>query len=71
MTGKELIQWIIKNHAEDMKVLIEHRDSGGTYNTAEHLGEFQEPMLCSYKNEMYGIIDTLIFDYDKPKAILL
>ena len=71
MTGKELIQWIIKNHAEDMEILIEHRDGGGTYHTAERLGEFQKPMLCSYNDEMYGITDTLIFDYDKPKAILL
>ena len=70
MKGKDLINWIIENHAEDMQVLIEHRDSGGTYRTAEHLGEFQEPMLCSYANESYGVIETIKYN-DVPTAILL
>ena len=71
MTGKELIKWITDNHAEDMQVLIEHRDSGGTYHTAECLGEFQKPVKCAFANESYGVVNTIIYDCDKPTAILL
>lgn len=59
MTGQELIDWIIANHAEDLPVLIEHRDSGGTYWTAEQLGEFQEPKLVQFSDENQGTIYTL------------
>lgn len=71
MTGRELIKWIQDNHAEDLSVLIEHRDSGGSYCTAERLGEFRDPSLVDFKDEMYGIIYTVGFDPDNPTAILL
>ena len=71
MTGRELIKWIQDNHAEDLVVLIEHRDSGGSYYTAERLGEFHDPSLVDFKDEVYGIIDTVGFVSDNPTAILL
>lgn len=71
MTDRELIKWIQDNHAEDLSVLIEHRDSGGSYCTAERLGEFHDPSLVDFKNEMYGIIHTVGFVSDNPTAILL
>lgn len=71
MTGKELIKWIIDNHAEELQVLIEHRDSGGSYHTAERLGELQKPVKCVFADELYGTIDTIISDCDNPTAILL
>lgn len=71
MTGRELIKWIQDNHAEDLSVLIEHRDSGGTYYTAERLGKFRDPSLVDFKDEMYGIIYTVGFASDNPTAILL
>ena len=71
MTGRELIKWIQDNHAEDLSVLIEHRDSGGSYHTAERLGEFHNPVVVYFKDEMYGIIYKILFDSDNPTAILL
>lgn len=31
MTGRELIQWIIDNDAQDLTVEVQYRDSGGYY----------------------------------------
>lgn len=31
MTGQELIDWIKEHHAEEMKVVVQYRDSGGIY----------------------------------------
>ena len=56
MTGRELIEWIEKNKAEDKEVIIQHRDSGGFYGTAEHAGEFLKPKLIKFSNELYGVI---------------
>lgn len=71
MTGKELIQWIIENHAEDKIVVIEHRDEGGTYHSAERLGEFTNPMLAETKDETFGIVRTILYDSKTPNAIVL
>ena len=65
MRGYELIEWIKKNKAEDLFVIIEHRDSGGSYHTAEHL---EEPVLCSFSDENYGIINNIIFDKENSNG---
>ena len=31
MTGRELIKWILDNKAEDAKIEVQYRDSGGDY----------------------------------------
>lgn len=72
MTGRELIKLIKKNHAEDMTVLVQYRDSGGTYRG----GEWAEFHLAHGKmlGEPYG------YEYDiqygevegqKPNVIVL
>lgn len=75
MTGRELIEWIVKNNAEDKEVIIEHRDSGGSYRTAERLGEFSEPTLVKFSEGSDGVISKLKYEYDeidfKPNGIIL
>ena len=48
MKGKDLIKWIQNNNAEDLNVLIEARDSGGSY------GEYLPPEPC-IKEELVSI----------------
>ncbi len=64
MTGRELIEWIVENNAEDKEVIIEHRDSGGSYHTAERLGEFSKPALVKFSDELYGVISKLEYEHD-------
>ena len=71
MKAKDLIKWIQDHHAEELEVLIEHRDEGGTYRTAEHLGEYQAPMLCSYSDESFGTVHSIDCSSEKKTAILL
>lgn len=75
MTGLKLIKWIIKNDAEDKEIIIEHRDSGGSYRTAERLGEFSDPMLVMFSEEEYGVIRKLEYEYSvkdfKPNGVVL
>ncbi len=75
MTGLELIKWIIKNDAEDKEIIIEHRDSGGSYRTAERLGEFSDPMLVMFSEEERGVIRKLEYEYSvkdfKPNGVVL
>ena len=39
MTGQELIDWIINNHAEQMDIEIQYRDGGGYYYGTDTLRE--------------------------------
>jgi len=75
MTGLELIKWIIKHDAEDKEIIIEHRDSGGSYRTAERLGEFSDPAFVMFSDEGYGVISKLEYEYDvkdfKPNGVVL
>ena len=75
MTGLELIKWIIKHDAENKEIIIEHRDEGGSYHTAERLGEFSEPMLVMFSEEERGVIRKLEYKYSvkdfKPNGVVL
>lgn len=68
MTGNELINWIKENKAEDLLVIIEHRDSGGSYHTGEQL---EDPALCRFSDENYGVINRIVFGDENPNAICL
>lgn len=35
MTGRELIEWIQHNHAEDLECVVQYRDGGGDYYGGE------------------------------------
>lgn len=37
MTGRELIEWILKNHVEDLPIEIQYRDGGGDYNGTDKI----------------------------------
>ena len=41
MTGRELIALIQDCHAEDMQVVVQYRDAGGTYPGGETVGGLQ------------------------------
>lgn len=76
MTGQDLIDWIITNNAEKLPIIIGHRDSGGSYRTAERLGIFQEPTLVEFSDEGFDdIICTVKFAGNtkdsKPNGIML
>lgn len=76
MTGLDLIKWIIKHDAEDKVVLVEHRDEGGSYHSAERLGEYCDPELCEFRNESWGVVRDITYDVHdgrnfKPNAIIL
>lgn len=68
MKGQDLINWIKENNAENFMVIVEHRDSGGTYNTAENL---ESPCLCLATNEFNGVINNLDFNSEHPNRICL
>ena len=68
MTGQDLINWIKEHNARNLIVIVEHRDSGGTYHTAE---ELESPSLCLATNESYGVINKLDFNSEHPNRICL
>ena len=71
MIGRELINLIRKNHAEDMTVLVQYRDAGGDYYGGEK-AEFQLAygrLVGGYGYEWeikYGVTDK-----QKPNVIVL
>ena len=73
MTGAELIKWLQDNHAEDKEIIIEHRDSGGSYWTAEHL---KKPQFVKFADEsLWGVIENIVCfgseDFDGSNGIML
>ena len=48
MTGRELIDWIHKNNAEDLECVVQYRDDGGCYSGGEVM---KWPVLANYKCE--------------------
>ena len=51
MTGRELIEWIHKNNAEDLECVVQYRDSGGDYGGGELL---ERPMQANYRRDPDG-----------------
>lgn len=39
MTVQQLYDWAVENNAEEYEIEIQHRDTGGYYNTSERLEE--------------------------------
>jgi hypothetical protein len=73
MTGAELIKWLQDNHAEDKEIIIEHRDSGGSYWTAEHL---EKPQFVKFADEsLWGVIENIVRfgseDFDGSNGVML
>ena len=68
MTGRELIELIQKNHAEDMPVVIHYRDPAGGYSIGED-AEFA--MERAVMNDETGEWDLFFFSKDEPNVILL
>lgn len=48
MTGKELIEWIQYNHAEDLECVVQYMDSGGSYYGGEIANS---PAFAFYKED--------------------
>ena len=48
MTGKELIEWIQYNNAEDLECVVQYRDGGGSYYGGEIV---DAPMFAVCKHE--------------------
>ena len=46
MTGRELIEWIIANKAEDMPAVIQYRDAGGEYYGGELISSPTLANIC-------------------------
>lgn len=42
MTGRELIKWILDHKAEDKKIEIQYRDSGGDYHGTDEILYLEE-----------------------------
>lgn len=72
MTGAELIKWLQDNHAEDKEIIIEHRDSGGSYWTAERL---EKPQFVEFADESWGVIENIVSfgfeDFDGSNGVML
>ena len=72
MTGTELIKWLQDNHAEDKEIIIEHRDSGGTYWTAERL---EKPQFVKFADESWSVIENIVCfgseDFDDSNGVML
>lgn len=72
MTGAELIKWLQDNHAEDKEIIIGHRDSGGSYWTAEHLENLQ---FVEFADKSWGVIENIVRfgfeDFDGSNGVML
>lgn len=67
MTGAELIEMIKRNHAENMPVVVQYRDSGGVYEG----GEEAEFSLADASGRMYGEYDSIDYSAEKKTVIVL
>ena len=69
MTGAELIKWIEDNHAEDMLMVIQYRDSGGAYEGCEDVC----PIFAKVSGTGIANVYSYSIDYnvEKPNAVSL
>ena len=73
MKGKDLISWIIEHHAEDMPVVVQYRDGGGSYPGGELLGSMASdcfPCLACVKFDSAGYID-ITYRGLTPNAVVI
>ena len=69
MIGSELIEWIHDNNAEDLLVLVDYRDSGGSYHEAGEANPELSQVIgrgIPYDNDY-----DYVFPCKKPNAIVL
>lgn len=70
MTGRELIEYIQANHAEDMLICVQYRDEGGLYNGADDatplMGYVTKRLEMDNYNE-YGVT----YNHDDANAVIL
>ena len=73
MTGKQLIEWIKDNHAEEMLVCIQYRDDGGIYYGGELIGydiEYGGYPCLAYGTEVQN--HEICIDYKAlPKNVIV
>ncbi len=50
ITGRELIQWIRQNDAEDLPVAVQYRDGGGDYIG---FGDIYDPEIVTVQGDGY------------------
>jgi len=73
MTGKELMDWIIEQHAEDLPIAIQYRDGGGDYPGGEILGSMASdgyPCLAHVKMDSAGNVD-ITYGGLTPNAVIV
>ncbi len=66
MKGKELIKWIQDNHAEELKIVVQYRDGGGSY----YGGDNAEPCLAMVGEEVGGEYD-IVYNTEMHNAVVL
>lgn len=70
MKGKELIEWIQQNNAEDLECAVQYRDGGGSYPGGEVV---EEPILALIKRprqpDVYDI-EIVYHSKRKPNCIV-
>lgn len=60
MTGRELINWIVDFHAEDMDIVVQYRDGGGNYIGGEIVNQ---PILANVRSSNIPYPDGVIITY--------
>lgn len=60
MSGRELIEWIHKNSAEDLECVVQYRDGGGNYSGGEVM---EAPSLANYERDPDGHPYDVTIDY--------
>ena len=60
MTGKELIDWIVDFHAEDIDIVVQYRDGGGNYIGGEIVNQL---ILANVRSSGIPYSDEVIITY--------
>lgn len=70
MTGKELIEFIQENHAEDLLVCVQYRDGGGFYSGADDATPLMGHVTKQVDANNYDDYD-ITYDTQDVNAIIL
>ena len=65
MTGRELVEWIQSNHAEDLDCIFQYRDGGGSYSGGELV---ETPCIANYERDPDGHPYDVEIDYTYRKT---